>query len=72
MKYAVSTHDIQSVNHLATGNIHERTWLKIPFTPGKVMPKENEAEVMAALKRLALAKFKGVCALCHRLHARDV
>lgn len=59
MKYAVSTKDIQTANHLATGNVHERTRLKIPFT-GKALPEENEDEVLAALRRLALAKFKGV------------
>ena len=60
MKYAVSAQDIQSANHLATGNVHERVRLKIPFTAGKPLPEENEEEVMAALRRLALAKFKGV------------
>ena len=59
MKYAVPTKDIQRANHLATGNIHERSRLRIPFT-ADALPAENDEEVTAALRRLALSKFKGV------------
>lgn len=60
MKYGVSGRDIQLANHLATGNIHERTRLKIPSAQGKVPPEDNQVEVIAALKRLAVSKFKAV------------
>ena len=72
MKYAVSTQDIQTANHLATGNVHERTRLKIPFTLGKSLPEENEEEVMAALRRLALSKFKGVRVAQFRNYRGDI